>query len=123
MRDRLAGHPQIAISPAIRRPGDLETARLCLAEELAKLAAGRGHAMEVAEAEADLAGEGAGEYLTRRLALSGLARDRAGRSGVARDRTDFERAANGALVDRGERARFAALLTEIGFEKPGGETN
>ena len=43
-------------APAVRAPGDIDVARMCLAEEFAKIAARRGHAKEVAEAIEDIDG-------------------------------------------------------------------
>ena len=64
--EKLFSQRHVAINPAVRRAGDQEAARMCLAEELAKLTARRGHAREIAEAVEDMAGV-ADEGLTWRL--------------------------------------------------------
>ncbi len=111
----------VAISPAVRRPGDTDLARMCLAEELAKLNARRGHARELAEAVEDLAGL-PDEGLTWRLSRAAEAVDRAGR-GDGEDRTEYEYGTNGAPMRRDERSEFDALLGTIAFGKgaPGKE--
>ena len=103
--------------PAVRRPGDAETARLCLAEELAKLTARRGHAREVQDALEDLAGV-PDEGLTWRLRQAAAALDKAGR-GNNEDKTEFETGQNGARMRRDERSAFDDLLGGIDFGKAG----
>jgi DNA primase len=110
------GHVRLA--PALRR-GDLETARLCLAEELARLAALRGARAEVAEAMDDIDGL-ADEGLTWRLRQAAEAAHRAGR-GLGEDRADYDVAENGARLDRAERAAFGELLARLGLREDGRE--
>ena len=64
--DNLLRQPHVAITPAVRKPGDLALARLTLTEELAKLKTVRGLSEEIAEAEEDLMGV-ADEAMTWRL--------------------------------------------------------
>ncbi|MBK5933189.1 DNA primase [Rhodovulum imhoffii] len=108
-----SGHVQIA--PPIRHPDDDEKARLCLAEELAKLAANRGAAREIAEAMEDMEGL-ADEGLTWRLGQAAQARNTAGRV-KTENRGDFDVAPNGAQVDRGEREAFDRLVAQIRYDK------
>ncbi|MBB3712079.1 DNA primase [Limimaricola variabilis] len=113
--ESLFAQRHVAISPGVRRPGDAETARMCLAEELAKLDARRGHARELAEAVEDLSGL-SDEGLTWRLSRAAEALDRAGR-GDGEDTTEYEYGTNGAPMRRDERTEFDALLGTIAFGK------
>jgi len=113
--ETLMAEPHLAIIPPVRHPGDREAARLCLAEELAKLRADRGLRAEIAEAEDELHGQ-ADEAVTWRLKEAAKARDRAARSGQE-DRTEYETGGNGARISRAERNALDALLDAIRFEK------
>jgi len=115
--EKLFGQSHVAISPAIRRAGDPDLARLCLAEELAKLNARRGHAREIAEAMEDMAGV-ADEGLTWRLGQAADALARAGR-GDTEDKAEYETGANGARIKKEERTAFDRLLDQINYEKNG----
>ena len=115
--EKLFGQRHVAITPAIRRP-DPDTAALCLAEELAKLNARRGHAREMEEAVEDIAGL-ADEGVTWRLGQAVRAVDRADR-GDGEDRTEYETGPNGARMNRDERSAFDALLGKIAFGKADG---
>ncbi len=77
--DRLFALPHVQIAPPVRPGADIEMAALCLAEELAKLAAHRGAQREIHEAAEDLAGL-ADEGVTWRLSQAAEARHRAGRA-------------------------------------------
>jgi len=79
----------VRINPAIRKRVDIETARMALAEELAKLEANRGSAQEVSEAMQDIAGL-VDEGLTWRLGQAAEARDRASRSSLPEGGTEAE---------------------------------
>ena len=105
----------VSICPAIRRPGDEETARLTLAEELAKLEARRGLEAEISEAAEDLAGL-ADEAVTWRLGQAAEARNRALRS-QTEDRTEYDTGDNGARINRAERGAFDDLLGRIRFSR------
>ncbi|SEO35722.1 DNA primase [Salinihabitans flavidus] len=113
--ETLLSHPHVRIAPPMRHPGDTDLARQTLAEELAKLAAERGLDAEIAEAEEDLAG-GAGEAMTWRLSQATEARNRALRTGLEDD-VEFERAPNGAPIDKDERAELDALMERISYTK------
>ena len=115
--EKLFAQSHVAISPAVRRAGDAEVARLCLAEELAKLNARRSLPREIAEATEDLAGV-ADEGVTWRLGQAALALDRAGR-GNNEDKAEYDTGANGAKMKRDERDAFEHLLDQINFGKGG----
>ena len=106
----------VAITPCVRDPGNVDLARMTVAEELAKLAAHRGLEAEVADAAEDLAGP-ADEAVTWRLAQMVRARDEAVRS-QKEDRTEYHTSANGARISKRERDAFAALLDQISYDKP-----
>ena len=110
--------PHVAITPAVRHAGDVELARMTVAEELAKIAANRGVAEEISEAIEDMAGV-VDEGLTWRLAQAAETRNKAVRS-QQEDKTEYETAANGVRVKRGERAAFDALLDQIAASKSEG---
>lgn len=112
--DAVLTRPHVAVVPALRAPSD-EAARQCLQHELAKLAARRGHASELAETLEAFSAEG-DEHMTRRLGLSVQAIHEAER-GPGEDRTDFDIAENGAPVSRAERGAFDDLLADIDFRK------
>ncbi len=115
--EKLFGQSHVAITPSIRRP-DPDMAAMCLAEELAKLNARRGHAREIEEAVEDIAGL-ADEGVTWRLGQAVRAMDRADR-GDGEDRTEYETGPNGARMNKDERSAFDALLGQIGFGKADG---
>ncbi|MCA0869635.1 DNA primase [Seohaeicola saemankumensis] len=106
----------VAISPCVRKPGDVDLARMTLAEEFAKLKAHRGLSAEIAEAEEDLTGV-ADEAVTWRLGQAAEARNRAMRS-ENEDRAEYDMGENGARINREERSAFDALLQKIGYSKP-----
>ncbi|MBV2360321.1 DNA primase [Thalassococcus sp. CAU 1522] len=105
----------VAVIPCLRKPGEVELARLTVAEELAKLSAWQGWQTELAEAEADLQGV-ADEALTWRLAQAAQARNSAGRRQDEAE-TDYEIGPNGAHMDREERSALDTLLGQIKFDK------
>lgn len=109
--EKLMSQPHVAITPAIRHPGDTEQAVLTVAEELAKLAAERGLDAEIAEAAEDLSGV-ADEAVTWRLAQAAAAKARAARPS-GEDRTQYDTGPNGAPIDRAEREALDALLDQI----------
>ncbi len=113
--EKLMGQSHVAISPAVRRAGDVEVARLCLAEEFAKLMARRGHAREIEDAIEDLTGV-ADEGLTWRLAQATAAVDKAGR-GDNEDRAEYAVGENGARMKKDEQDAFDQLLDQIDFAK------
>lgn len=113
--EKLFAQNHVAISPAIRRGGDADTGRLCLAEEFAKLSARRGHIREIEDAVEDLGGV-ADEGLTWRLAQASAAVDRAGR-GDNDDKAEYAIGANGARMKKEEQSAFDQLLEKINFAK------
>ncbi len=84
---------------------------MCVAEELAKLAAKRGVMREIEEAMEDISGV-VDEGLTWRLKQAAEARDKAVRS-ENEDKAMFDTAPSGAQMDRDERDAFAQLMQEI----------
>ncbi len=113
--EKLMGQSHVAISPAVRRKGDEDVARLCLAEEFAKLTARLGHAREIEDAVEDLSGV-ADEGLTWRLAQASAALDKAGR-GDNEDRAEYDLGENGARMKKDERDAFDQLIDQISFAK------
>ncbi|NDR59607.1 DNA primase [Aliiruegeria sabulilitoris] len=111
--ERLRGERHVSLAPSVRKPGDVELARLCLADEIAKLAALRGTRREIDEAVAGFA-ETPDEWIDRRLSLSVRAREMATNNNDG-DRADFDIAENGARIDRDERSDLDRLLKAIGF--------
>jgi len=85
--DALMAQPHVSIAPPVRNAADPGLATLCLAEELAKLAARRGARREIEEAVEDM-DHLPDEGLTWRLAQSADARHRADRPPRA-DATDL----------------------------------
>ena len=112
---KLMHHPHVAITPAVRRPGDMDLARQTLSEELAKLKTERGLTAEIAEAEEDMRGV-VDEAVTWRLGQAAQARNRAVRS-RQEDGGDFEVGPNGASIDKDERAALDALMERISSPK------
>ncbi len=115
--DRLMAHPHVQIAPPVRRP-ELETAEVCLVEELAKIKARRGYLREVNDGIVDLVDAG-DENVTWRLGAAAEARNKATRA-EAEDRTEFDIADNGAEMKRDEREAFRSLLSRIGPNKQNG---
>ncbi|MEM9550730.1 MAG: DNA primase, partial [Pseudomonadota bacterium] len=77
--EKLMSLRHVAITPCVRAPGDVEKARMTVAEELAKLEAQRGLDAEIAEAVEDPAAL-ADEAVTWRLGQAAEAMSRATRS-------------------------------------------
>ncbi len=109
--ERLAATDHVAVTPCLRRPGDLDLARQTLEEEFAKLDAIRGLQMEIREAEEDLS-HVADETLTWRLGQAAEASHRATRS-AQDDKVEYETGPNGARISRAERSALRALLDSI----------
>jgi DNA primase len=115
--EKLFGLSHVQITPALRHPTDAGMAQTCLAEELAKLEAARGARREIDEAARDLEAL-ADEGLTWRLGQAAEARNRALRA-QGEDKTTFDVADNGALMNREEREALERLLGGIDFTKGG----
>ena len=113
--EKLFALNHVKISPDVRTPGNVETATMCVAQELAKLAAERGAVREISEAEQDL-GDVPDEGITWRLAQAAAARNDAVRS-QTEDRTEYETSKSGARIKRDERQSFEQLLESIEFTK------
>ncbi|PRY79772.1 DNA primase [Yoonia maritima] len=111
--ENLMTHSHVAISPAIRRAGDDAIARLCLAEEFAKLNARLGHAREIEDAVEDLSGV-ADEGLTWRLAQATAAVERAER-GDNDDKAEYAVRKNGSRLKKDELSALDRLLKQIGY--------
>jgi DNA primase len=118
--ENLLSQRHVAITPCIRKPGDVEITTMTIAEELAKLTALRGLQDEVRDATDDLGGE-ADEGLTWRLAEAAKAADRAQRAGQE-DKAEYVIADNGARLDREQVAKSRSLFDQIDFSK-GGKKN
>ncbi|WP_425038367.1 DNA primase [Primorskyibacter sp. S187A] len=114
--ERLMGHPHVAITPCIRKPGDVELARMTLAEELAKLHTRQGRSAEIAEAEEEMTGV-VDEAVTWRLSQAAEAHNRA-LAGQQKDTAEYDTGPNGARINRDERDAFAAMLKNITYAKP-----
>jgi DNA primase len=115
--ENLLAARHVAVVPCLRRPGDIELARMTVAEELSKITARSGAAAEIAEAEEDLE-HLADEALTWRLAQAAKARNEA----VLRKdegEMDYDFGPNGARLDKDERDAFKALTEQIRFSKHG----
>ncbi len=115
--ETLFAHPHVAITPAVRHPGDAELARQTLTEELAKMKTEHGLVAEVAEAAEDLMGV-ADEAVTWRLGQAAEARNKALRV-RQEDAAEYEQAPNGVAIDREEREALDALTKGIDFTKGG----
>ncbi|SLN22613.1 DNA primase [Pseudooctadecabacter jejudonensis] len=116
--EKLLGQAHVAITPAVRRPDNGDLARMCLAEEFAKLTARRGHAHEIEDAIEELSSDVADERLTKRLAQSLAAMNNAGQQD-GDDRAEYDTGDNGARMKKEERSAFDALLDRITFAKDG----
>ncbi|TNF19613.1 MAG: DNA primase [Rhodobacteraceae bacterium] len=105
----------VAITPCVRRPGDIDMARMTLAAEFAKLTAHQGLQAEIEEAAEDLS-DVADEAVTWRLGQAAQARNLAAH-GSHEDRTEYETGPNGARINRDERNALDALLGRISYDK------
>lgn len=106
----------VALTPAVRQPGNQKLANLCLAEELAKLATRRGLEAEIREASEDPAGF-ADERITWRLSQASEARNKADRQDQE-DQTEYDTSPNGAKLNKDERDLFDQLISGINYSRP-----
>ena len=113
--EKLCRSRHVAITPCLRKPGDVDLARLTIVEEFAKLEAHSGLHAEIAEAAEDMYGP-ADETLTWRLSQAAEARQAAQRA-QAEDKTEYDLGPNGAAISKEERSAFAALMETIRFDK------
>jgi DNA primase len=113
--ETLTQHSHVAISPAVRRAGDAEIARMCVNEELAKLNARRNFPRELADALEDITGT-VDEGLTWRLsqAAQSLNGPSTAEAGAV---TEFDTAENGAKLNKDERSAFDEVLRQITLTK------
>lgn len=119
MVENLLRQPHVAITPAVRKPGDMALARMTLTEELAKLKTVRGLSEEIAEAEEDLMSV-ADEAMTWRLGQAAEARNKAMQTGLDDEGGgEFAVGDNGAPIDKDERAALDALRDMIDFTRGG----
>jgi DNA primase len=116
--EKLMRQRHVAISPAVRQPGNEEAARMTLYEELAKLDARDGLTAEMAEAVEDLT-DLADESLSWRLRDAAEARNLAQQS-LQKDKAVYEVMDNGAQINRVERAKLNDLLARLRRDKPSG---
>ncbi len=115
--EKLFGAPHIALIPAVRRPGDGDLARMTVAEELAKLAARRGHRSEIEELAAEI-GSLTGEWVTTRLSQAAAAVDTTRRT-EQEDTRDVVIAPNGLALDRADLERSSSVFDGITFTRKG----
>ena len=112
---KLMSNPHLAIIPSVRRPGDVEVARLLLTEELGKLMARRGHSREIMDGMDDMSGL-ADEGVTWRLARAAASVDTSIRKD-SDDSGDFETAQNGLKLNKDDRRAFENLLEGLTMGK------
>ncbi len=110
--DAVFAPQHVRIAPTIRTPGDIEVAKMCVSEELAKLEAERGWQNEIDEAVEDIS-EVDDEKLTWRLKQAAEAHNKAVRS-ETEDKAVFDTAENGVQLDRGEKDAFSQLMARLG---------
>ena len=96
---------------AVRRPGEVEVARLDIAEALAKLAARRSHAAALEEAVEDIGGT-ADEWLTRRLGQAAAQVDVTRRK-ETEDAREVVIAPNGFALDKDEKERSRRIFSAV----------
>lgn len=113
--DFLMGNPHVRIAPPVMKPGDVEVARLIIAEALRKLGSLAGHQAEVAEA-VEVIGDVEDETVTWRLAQAADAMHKAPLM-PEDDTTEFEVGDNGASIDKDERRALDVLMENISFTK------
>jgi DNA primase len=118
--ENLLTQRHVAITPFVRNPGNIEMARMTVAEELAKLETIRGRDAEIAEAVEDLSGV-ADEGMTWRLSEAARAADAAQRTEGGAT-SDFVKAANGALLDTEQLKKSRDAFENIVFTKSKGES-
>lgn len=112
---KLMSAPHVAIVPALRRPDDLDLARLTVDAELQKLKARRGRRMEVEDALEDFSHRPS-ESLTHRLKDAAEESYRA-EANKQEDTTEYDIGPNGAPISREERKRSQELYDNIRFTK------
>ncbi len=107
--------PHVALVPALRAPGDVTLAEICITEEMAKLEARRGLESEIRETTEAMPGfADDGVRMKWRLSQAAEARTRADRSQME-DRTEYDTGPNGAKLNRDDRSALDRLIRDIGF--------
>ena len=114
--ERLLTSGHVGITPCLRRPDDTEMARMTVEEELAKLGSEQGLAAELNEAIKDPQ-QALDDTSLWRLTRANEARNRASQPDQ-QDKVQYDRADNGARINRDERSEFDALVQKISFTKP-----
>ena len=114
--ERLWTSGHVGITPCLRRPDDTEVARMTVEEELAKLGSEQGLAAELNEAIKDPQ-QALDDTSLWRLTRANEARNRASQPDQ-QDKVQYDRADNGARINRDERSEFDALVQKISFTKP-----
>ncbi|WP_238367030.1 DNA primase [Mesobacterium pallidum] len=109
--EKLQQAAHVAITPCLRRQGEVELAEATVIEQFTWLEARRGLATEIEEAIDDL-NDLPDEVVTRRLRQAAEAHQKALRN-VQEDRTEYETGPNGAAINRAERDALDALLQQI----------
>lgn len=115
--ENLLSQRHVAIEPCIRSPGDVEKARMTVADYLEKSQSARSLDAEIQDAVDDLDGV-VDERLTWRVSEAVRAVEQARRSGQE-DKAEYDVADNGAVLSRDERRRLNDLLGQIRIEKSG----
>ncbi|MCC5973519.1 MAG: DNA primase [Rubellimicrobium sp.] len=113
--EKLLAAPHIALIPAIRRPGEVDLARMTVAEELARLAARRSHRVEIEELTSDIESL-TGEWVTSRLSQAAAAVDTTRRP-EHEDLRDVVIAPNGMALDKADLERSQDVFGQIRFVK------
>ncbi|MDX2483651.1 MAG: DNA primase [Pseudodonghicola sp.] len=108
----------VAISPCMRKPGDIALARMTLTEELAKIETRRGLYAEVAEAEEEITGL-ADEAVTWRLGQAAEARSRSYRIELDNGSSGAVVAKNGLALDKSDVEYRDKVFDNIDFTKGG----
>ena len=116
--EKLFASRHVRLAPPLRHPDDIDLARSCILDGLARLAAERGAEREVDEAMQAITGDDTDDRLDWRLSQAAAALQRATQAPDG-DESEYEIAENGARVDRDERDTFEKLLQGIGFSKDG----
>lgn len=115
--DLIRADPHVRLCPACRNPEDRDLARMCLAEEFAKLEARRGARREIAEGEREIEGV-ADEGLTWRVSKAAEAINRPV-GAVHEARADSVTAANGVELARDDLDYSARVFGAIDFSRGG----
>jgi len=114
--EKLFAQPHVAITPTVaKHAGDIEVARNCLTEGFAKLAARKGHLMELEESQEAMTGN-VDEGLTWRLSQAAAALNQTGK-GDNNDKTEYDYGENGAPMKKDERSALDDLMEQIDFAK------